>query len=122
LDINVGSFYRLPTVKKRRANHQNTSDAPPAESGERVMALRTREGIGIPEADQEWLFNAFHRGRNVGDRPGTGLGLVIVRRCVDLHGGTINVDSKPGEGTSVTLRLPIFSPACPAAGNWPNPQ
>ena len=64
-------------------------------------------GIGIPEADREWLFNAFHRGRNVGDRPGTGLGLVIVKRCVDLHSGQIKVDSKLGEGTVVTVRLPI---------------
>ena len=75
------------------------------------------QGIGIPEADQEWLFNAFHRGRNVGDRPGTGLGLVIVKRCVDLHGGKINVDSKLGGGTSVTVRLPIFSQESPTAGN-----
>jgi PAS domain S-box-containing protein len=68
-------------------------------------------GIGIPEADREWLFNAFHRGHNVGDRPGTGLGLVIVKRCVDLHGGSIKVESKLGEGTTVTVRLPIFRPA-----------
>jgi PAS domain S-box-containing protein len=74
-----------------------------------VCTIRDR-GIGIPEADQEWLFHPFHRGRNVGDRPGTGLGLVIVRRCVDLHGGTIKIDSKVGEGTSVTVRLPTFSP------------
>jgi PAS domain S-box-containing protein len=80
------------------------------------------QGIGIPEADREWLFNAFHRGRNVGDRPGTGLGLVIVKRCVDLHGGKIKVDSKLGEGTSVTVRLPIFSPESTAAGDWVNPQ
>jgi PAS domain S-box-containing protein len=75
------------------------------------------QGIGVPEADREWLFNPFHRGRNVGDRPGTGLGLVIVKRCVDLHGGKIKVDSKLGEGTSVTVRLPIFSQQSPAAGN-----
>ncbi len=68
------------------------------------------QGIGIPEADREWLFHAFHRGRNVGERPGTGLGLVIVKRCVDLHGGKIKVDSKPGEGTSVTVWLPILNP------------
>jgi PAS domain S-box-containing protein len=68
-------------------------------------------GIGIPEADLEWLFNAFHRGCNVGDRPGTGLGLVIVKRCVDLHGGRIKVDSRVGEGTSVTLSLPLCQPA-----------
>jgi PAS domain S-box-containing protein len=71
-----------------------------------VCTIRDK-GIGIPEADREWLFNAFHRGRNVGDRPGTGLGLVIVKRCVDLHGGQIKVESKLGEGTVVTVRLPI---------------
>jgi signal transduction histidine kinase len=67
-------------------------------------------GIGIPEADIEWLFNAFHRGGNVGNRPGTGLGLVIVKRCLDLHGGRIKIDSRVGEGTSVTLSLPLFQP------------
>jgi PAS domain S-box-containing protein len=71
-----------------------------------VCAIRD-EGIGIPEADQEWLFTAFHRGHNVDGRPGTGLGLVIVKRCVQLHGGKINVESKVGEGTAVTVRLPI---------------
>jgi signal transduction histidine kinase len=73
-----------------------------------VCAIRDK-GIGIPEADREWLFNAFHRGHNVGDRPGTGLGLVIVKHCVDLHGGKILVESKSGEGTTVTVRLPMFS-------------
>lgn len=71
-----------------------------------VCAVRD-EGIGIPEADRDWLFTAFHRGRNVKDRPGTGLGMVIVKRYVDLHGGKINVESKLGEGTSVTVRLPM---------------
>jgi len=77
-------------------------------AGADIVCTIRDQGIGIPEADREWLFNAFHRGRNVGDRPGTGLGLVIVKRCVDLHGGNIKVDSKLGEGTSVTLRLPAF--------------
>jgi len=72
-----------------------------------VCSVRDR-GIGIPEADQQWLFNAFQRGGNVGDRPGTGLGLVIVKRCVELHGGKIEIKSKSGEGTEVTLRLPLF--------------
>jgi signal transduction histidine kinase len=67
------------------------------------------KGIGIPETDREWLFNAFHRGRNVGQRPGSGLGLVIVKRCLDLHGGRIHIDSKVGEGTTVILRVPVFA-------------
>jgi signal transduction histidine kinase len=65
-------------------------------------------GIGIPDADREWLFSAFHRGQNVGERPGTGLGLVIVKRCADAHGGRIQVDSTLGAGTTVTVRLPVF--------------
>jgi signal transduction histidine kinase len=80
-----------------------------------VCAIRD-QGIGIPEGDQEWLFDAFHRGHNVADRPGTGLGLVIVKRCVDLQGGTIDIESKLGEGTSVTVRLPMFGPGSPRAG------
>jgi PAS domain S-box-containing protein len=79
-------------------------------------------GIGIAEADQEWLFNPFHRGCNVGDRPGTGLGLVIVKRCVDLHGGKIEVESKLDEGTSVTLRLPVLSPESAVTEDWANPE
>jgi PAS domain S-box-containing protein len=84
------------------------------DEGEIVCYIRDR-GIGIPDADREWLFNAFHRGHNVSDRPGTGLGLVIVKRCVDLHGGSIKVESKLGEGTTMTVRLPISRPASPDA-------
>jgi signal transduction histidine kinase len=87
-------------------------------AGEDMVCSILDQGIGIPEADREWLFNAFHRGHNVGDRPGTGLGLVIVKRCVDLYGGEINVESKAGEGTTVTVRLPIFSPASRVDGDW----
>jgi light-regulated signal transduction histidine kinase (bacteriophytochrome) len=75
--------------------------------GAEIVCAICDQGIGIPEADREWLFNAFHRGHNVDDRPGTGLGLVIVKRCVDLHGCKINVESKLGEETVVTVRLPI---------------
>lgn len=65
-------------------------------------------GIGLPEEDHGRLFQAFHRGSNVGEIPGTGLGLVIVKRCAELHGGTISADSKVGEGTTFTVRLPLF--------------
>lgn len=66
-------------------------------------------GIGIPAADREHLFEAFHRCSNVGEIPGSGLGLVIVKRCVDLHGGTLDLDSEPGRGTTFTVRLPLFA-------------
>jgi PAS domain S-box-containing protein len=67
-------------------------------------------GIGIPASDRERLFEAFHRCSNVGEIPGTGLGLVIVKRCVELHGGTMDIDSEVGHGTTFTLRLPLFAP------------
>ena len=64
--------------------------------------------IGISENDQQQLFEAFHRGANVGTRPGTGLGLLLVKRCVALHRGSVELTSKINEGTTVIVRLPIF--------------
>jgi DNA-binding NarL/FixJ family response regulator len=66
-------------------------------------------GIGIPEGDARLLFQAFHRGRNVGDTPGTGLGMTIVKRCVELHGGKIAFESKEGRGTTFVVALPLFA-------------
>jgi len=66
------------------------------------------EGIGIPENDQQMLFTAFHRGANVGTRAGTGLGLLLVKRCVELHHGQVRIESQIGHGTTVTVRLPVF--------------
>jgi signal transduction histidine kinase len=77
------------------------------QSGADLVCHVCDRGIGIPEADQPWLFNAFQRGRNVGNRPGSGLGLVIVRRCAELHGGSILLQSKPGEGTTAIVTLPL---------------
>jgi PAS domain S-box-containing protein len=78
-------------------------------SGDRnqLEFIVTDHGIGIPEAEQARLFEAFRRGSNVGNRPGTGLGLVIVKRCVDLHRGKIAIESRPGQGTTVRVRLPV---------------
>jgi signal transduction histidine kinase len=64
-------------------------------------------GIGIPPDEQTKIFDAFFRGSNVGITPGVGLGLVIVKECVDLHRGEIVVESKPGVGTTFTVILPL---------------
>ncbi|HWD21191.1 MAG TPA: PAS domain-containing sensor histidine kinase [Verrucomicrobiae bacterium] len=66
------------------------------------------QGIGISEDDQQKLFQAFHRGGNVGSRPGTGLGLLLVKRCAELHGGNVHLRSKIASGTTVLVKLPIF--------------
>jgi signal transduction histidine kinase len=77
------------------------------EGNDAVFTVRDY-GIGIPETDQVRLFEAFHRAKNVGETPGTGLGLLIVKRCVELHHGTINFESREGQGTTFTVRFPLF--------------
>lgn len=64
-------------------------------------------GIGIPKKDKELLFKAFHRGTNVGTATGSGLGLSIVKQCVDLQDGEISVESEVGVGTTFTVTLPL---------------
>ena len=65
------------------------------------------QGIGIPLEDQQHLFDAFHRSKNVGNIPGTGLGLTIVKRSVDLCGGKITFKSEVGLGTTFTVSIPL---------------
>ena len=68
-------------------------------------------GIGIAPADQQHLFERFFRASETTERqiPGTGLGLYITRAIVEAHGGSIAVDSTPGEGTSFSVELPAVS-------------
>ena len=66
-------------------------------------------GIGVPVEEQDQLFDSFHRAGNVGSIPGTGLGLPIVQRSVNLHGGTILVESQVGIGTTFTVTLPYLA-------------
>jgi signal transduction histidine kinase len=80
------------------------------EGDEAVFSVRDG-GIGISAEDQKFVFEAFYRGKNIGDRPGSGLGLVVVKRCVEFHAGTIRLQSTPGEGTTVTVRIPLFRAA-----------
>jgi len=76
--------------------------------GRDALCVVRDRGIGISEDDQQQLFKAFHRGGNVGTRPGTGLGLLLVKRCSERHDGNVQVNSRIGEGTTVTVRLPVF--------------
>jgi signal transduction histidine kinase len=66
-------------------------------------------GIGVSAEDKERLFTRFFRSAEATSMaiPGTGLGLTIVKKIVDDHGGAINVESSPGVGTTVTLTIPL---------------
>jgi len=75
--------------------------------GTAVLAVSDR-GEGIPASDLPHIFERFRRGRNVEGRiPGTGIGLAGVQRIIELHQGTISVDSHIGKGTTFTIRLPL---------------
>ena len=63
-------------------------------------------GIGIPSADVDRLFERYFRGSNVSGIVGTGVGLNLVKMVVDLHGGSVAVDSREGAGALFTVRLP----------------
>ena len=65
------------------------------------------QGLGIPEDERETIFDRFRRGSNVTDVPGSGVGLWSVRRIVDQHGGSLTVESRIGDGSTFTMRLPI---------------
>ncbi|HEU4348371.1 MAG TPA: HAMP domain-containing sensor histidine kinase, partial [Actinoplanes sp.] len=89
-----------------------------ARDGEAVLTV-TDTGIGIPAGDQPGLFTPFHRGTNAMDQAvqGSGLGLAIVANIVAEHGGTVNVRSRVGEGSTFTVTLPAAAPTAdsPAA-------
>lgn len=65
------------------------------------------EGPAIPENEKEQLFNIFQRGDATKDHPGWGIGLSVVKSIVEIHKGTILVDSIEGRGTTFTVTLPI---------------
>jgi PAS domain S-box-containing protein len=78
-----------------------------ARQGEWIDIDVRDRGIGVPPQDVPRLFGTFMRASNVGDVPGTGLGLVIVRQAAESHGGSVGVTSRVGEGTSFHVHLPF---------------
>jgi signal transduction histidine kinase len=74
-------------------------------------------GIGIPEAEQQQLFEHFYRASNVADVAGTGLGLAIVKRCVVALQGKIEVESEVDRGTTFKVQLPLLLSASDAPKN-----
>jgi signal transduction histidine kinase len=72
-------------------------------------------GTGIPEDEQDQIFTRFFRSSNARERAvqGAGMGLAIVSTIVERHGGRIGLSSREGEGTEVTVRLPVNQPPFP---------
>ncbi|WP_405524746.1 SpoIIE family protein phosphatase [Streptomyces canus] len=94
-----------------------------AAAGNRARLTVTDTGTGIPADELPRLFERFHRVRGARSRSheGSGLGLVLVKDLVEAHGGTVGVDSRLGQGTTLTVDLPFATaqrprPAPPEAG------
>jgi signal transduction histidine kinase len=90
------------------------------EGGRVTISARRREdgvelsvadtGVGIAEADQDRIFESFERGGG-GRQSGAGLGLSLVKRLIELHGGRVTLESEAGEGTRVTCFIPATPPS-----------
>ncbi len=78
-------------------------------AGTRVLVSVVDQGPGIEAAEQERIFEAFYRGRSATSRSwtGSGLGLAIVKGFIEANGGSISVQSLPGQGTSFLVSLPV---------------
>jgi signal transduction histidine kinase len=85
------------------------------------VQIRVRDtGVGIPEEEQERIFDPFYRGSTSQRFPqGMGLGLSIAQDLARAHGGRIDVESKPGTGSTFTLRLPVAPPNLPSPESTP---
>jgi signal transduction histidine kinase len=105
----------MDAPKMRRALYNIASNAHDAMKAGGTLTIATRytdgvvefrlsdTGPGIPEAIKDTLFEPFV---TMGKAAGTGLGLAIAKKTVEDHGGTISVDSEPGQGATFTIRLP----------------
>ena len=72
-----------------------------------MMAFTVEDkGVGIPKDQQQRMLERFESRSQGSKHRGAGLGLAIVKSLVELHGGTISLESEPGQGTSVTVRFP----------------
>jgi signal transduction histidine kinase len=72
------------------------------------LICRVRDdGFGISEENQKHIFERFYRGHTGQRRDGTGLGLAIAKAIIELHGGTIWVESTPDEGSTFSFKLPL---------------
>jgi signal transduction histidine kinase len=71
-----------------------------------IMSFKDK-GIGMSESDIEQIFYRFYRGENVGSIEGTGIGMSIMKRCLDALGGEVKINSELGKGSEFIVRLPI---------------
>lgn len=113
IDADFNHVFRMVTNLLSNAakfSHKDARVNLSVSSTEKDLFIRVSDtGIGIPREDQEQLFRRFFRAHNAYENqiPGTGLGLYITSRIAQQHGGEISVESRLGQGTTFTVRLPM---------------
>jgi two-component system sensor histidine kinase SenX3 len=107
----VSAVYNLLDNAVKYSEEGSTVDVFAATDGQNVSISVRDRGIGIPARDLERIFERFYRVDQARSRQtgGTGLGLAIVRHVAENHDGSVAVESRPGEGSVFTLRLPTAS-------------
>lgn len=91
--------------QKQQSTREEEAEIIPIEYPRLLFRIQD-QGLGIPAADQDKIFDAFSRSKNVSNIKGTGLGLAIVKHAVELHGGAISFVSQEGVGSIFTVALP----------------
>ena len=112
IQLNSAVYNLLDNAVKYMGGDGGTISVRARRQDDRIELVVQDSGIGIPRKDLDRIFERFYRVERGRSRAsgGTGLGLSIVRHVVVNHGGTIDVDSTEGEGTTFTVDLPALGP------------
>jgi len=78
--------------------------------GNKMVVTVTDTGIGISPEDQNRVFHKFERVDPNARESGAGLGLALTKSLIELHGGTVELESAPGKGTRAVCRIPVRQP------------
>lgn len=106
-DLLTLAFRNLIENALKFSGAQGRVEARASENGRTIQVEIDDNGRGIPAEDLPHIFDELYRGENARDMPGSGLGLAMVRRIIELHGGSVEVHSRAEQGTMVLVHLPI---------------
>jgi len=108
-DLLMVAFRNLVENALKFSGEEGRVEVRASEDGHHVLVEIDDNGRGIPPTDLAFIFDELYRGETARDLPGSGLGLALVRRIVELHHGSVHVNSRPGQGTMVRVQLPVHS-------------
>ena len=105
------AIFNLVSNALKFTPHGGTVTLAARRESDRVALVVSDTGVGVAEQDQQRIFEKFERGSSQARQSGAGLGLALVKSLIELHGGTVELQSHPGRGTVVTCWLNAEAPA-----------